>query len=594
MSSLLRLQDVGVAFGGRAAVKKLDLHLAAGEALALVGESGCGKSTTAMAIMGLLPSTAHVSGAIHFEGRDTLTLRPAQRRALRGSGMAMIFQEPMTSLNPVMTIGRQIAEVLLQHRPLSRRDARKRAIELLELVQIPDAVRRIDDFPHHLSGGQLQRVMIAIAIACEPRLLIADEPTTALDVTIQAQILALLDTLRREMQMALLLITHDLGVVGQIADRVAVMYDGEKLEEGPVDAIFDSPRHAYTQGLLGASLTLAHDQHYRDSRLAEVRAKRDEASGRVTFSLRHDRRISAAPDTPDMLKTRRNAQVAQTAHATRAAGAPLLRVRDLQMHYTRNGRTLRAVDGVSLDIARGETLGLVGESGCGKSTLSRTLLRLNPATAGTIELDGIDITQLHGNGLRTMRRTAQMVFQDPFGSLNPRHTVHAMLDAALRVHDVHDADERAHRIRDVLECVGLQANALHRYAHEFSGGQRQRIGIARALVLRPSLLICDEPVSALDVSVRAQVLNLLVELKRELGLSYLFISHDLAVVRYIADRVLVMHEGRIVEAGDHRSLWSRPQHAYTRQLIAAVPAVRGAPRPNQNDSNHHGTQRVHS
>jgi peptide/nickel transport system ATP-binding protein len=588
MSCVLELQDLSIAFGARQAVSGLDLHVDTGETLALVGESGCGKSTTALAIMGLLPSHAAVQGKILLDGQNLLSLNAARLRALRGAGVSMIFQEPMTSLNPVMTVGRQITEVLHQHGVLSRRSARERAVELLDLVRIPNPRARLDDFPHRLSGGQRQRVMIAMAVACEPRLLIADEPTTALDVTIQAEILSLLDDLRSRINMSLLLITHDLGVVGQYADRVAVMFAGAKVEEGDVGRLFRSPTHSYTKGLLGASLTLEHDLHYRDARLAEVRAVRDAATGEVAFALSRER----AHDTVDgqfFGQYGAGAAASETIVAKpgaphrlgSASSAPLLRVSDLHTHYTHNGHRVRAVDGVSLEIARGETLGLVGESGCGKSSLSRTLLRLVPSTAGKIELDGQDITNLDNHALRAVRRKAQMIFQDPFASLNPRHTVETMLDAALRVHDIADSDERRARILEVLRRVDLPVDSLRRYAHEFSGGQRQRIGIARALVLRPALVICDEPVSALDVSVRAQVLNLLVELKRDLGLSYLFISHDLAVVRYIADRVLIMNAGKIVEQGDHHAIWAHPKHEYTRTLIHAVPRppVDAAPLP---------------
>jgi peptide/nickel transport system ATP-binding protein len=568
MTRILDLQGLNISFGARKAVSALDLHVDTGETLALVGESGCGKSATALAIMGLLPSNATVHGKILLEDQDLLTLNGPRLRALRGAGVSMIFQEPMTSLNPVMTIGRQITEVLHQHLALSRRSALERAAELLDLVRIPNPRARLDDFPHRLSGGQRQRVMIAMAVACEPRLLIADEPTTALDATIQAEILSLLDDLRRRIKMSLLLITHDLGVVGQYADRVAVMFAGKKLEVGQVGDIFQSPAHSYTKGLLGASLTLEHDLHYRDGRLAEVRAVHNAETDEVDFALSRER----AQDTINGKQFGQHGSgISLPKRVGIATSGPLLRVSDLHTHYTRNGLTVRAVDGVSLEIARGETLGLVGESGCGKSTLSRTLLRLLPATAGKIELDGQDITNLGNQALRSVRRKVQMIFQDPFASLNPRHTVETILDAALRVHDVDDRDERHARIVEILRRVDLPVDSLRRYAHEFSGGQRQRVGIARALVLRPALVICDEPVSALDVSVRAQVLNLLVELKRDLGLSYLFISHDLAVVRYVADRVLIMHAGKIVEQGDHRAIWAHPTHEYTRSLIHAVP-----------------------
>jgi peptide/nickel transport system ATP-binding protein len=489
-------------------------------------------------------------------------------RSIRGNAISMIFQEPMTCLNPVLTIGQQIVEVLRQHEPLTRDAAWKRATELLDLVKLPEPARRVHDYPHNLSGGQRQRVMIAMAVACRPRLLIADEPTTALDVTIQAQILQLLDSLRRDLSMAVLLITHDLGVVGQYANRVAVMYSGETVEDGATQRIFTQPRHPYTKGLLGASLTLDENLHYRTRRLTEIRSHIDPATGLRDFSLSDERAATA----PNIVFTR-----SPYARSPASTGAPtqgqqgrppLLSVRDLVTRYDGKGNV---VDGVSFDIGHDETVGLVGESGCGKSTLSRTLLRLIQPSSGTISLDGTDITHLTGNKLRAIRPQVQMIFQDPYASLNPRQRVLDILDAALIVHGVGDKHERRRRIADITDRVGLAAKSLQRFPHEFSGGQRQRIGIARALVLQPKLVICDEPVSALDVSIRAQVLNLLVELKQSLGLSYLFISHDLSVVRYIADRVLVMNTGKIVESGDHDTIWSRPAHAYTRSLIDAVP-----------------------
>ncbi|MET0268244.1 MAG: ABC transporter ATP-binding protein [Duganella sp.] len=569
MSALLDVQQLDIHFGAHHAVRSLDLSIAAGETLALVGESGCGKSSTALALMRLLPDNARLGGRIVFEGRDLLTLPPAELRALRGSAVSMIFQEPMTSLNPVLTIGRQIVEVLQRHQPLSGAAARRRALELLDLVRLPEPQRRIDDYPHHLSGGQRQRVMIAMAVACRPRLLIADEPTTALDVTIQAQVLELLDSLRREFNMALLLITHDLGVVGQWADRVAVMYGGEKMEQGATEQIFTRPQHDYTRGLLGASLSLDGALHYRAQRLLEVSASTDPASGARSFTLSRGRRQQvAAPATP-----------VANASANINPGQPLLRLQDLSTRYASAHGPVTAVNGVSFDIGSGETVGLVGESGCGKSTLGKTILRLLDSAAGSIIFNGADITHLRGRQLQPFRRQAQMVFQDPYASLNPRHSVADILDSALRVHGVEQAAQRDQRAHRIIDQVGLPASALRRFPHEFSGGQRQRIGIARALVLQPSLLICDEPVSALDVSVQAQILNLLVDLKQEFGLSYLFISHDLSVVRYIADRVLVMNGGKIIESGDHRTLWNNPVNPYTRSLIGAVPAPAFATAP---------------
>ena len=563
MSTLIDIQGLNVAFPGHQAVRGLDLQIRSGETLALVGESGCGKSTTALALLGLLPRHARVQGRILFEGQDLLTLPERQRCALRGDRIAMIFQEPMTSLNPVLTLGDQIGEALRLHRGATARAARARAIELLDLVRVPEPQRRVDDYPHHLSGGQRQRAMIAAAIACQPALLVADEPTTALDVTVQAQILRLLDDLRAELGMGLLLITHDLAVVGEWADRVAVMVGGEKVEEGAASTLLAQPRHPYTQGLLGASLRLDDATHYSTLRLPEIRTRLDPASGKPVFGL-----VTPPPAPPS------------ANDPGPADGPPLLQVQDLRVQYqTRHGIST-AVDGVSFQLAPGETLGLVGESGCGKSTLSRTLVRLLSPASGRILLRGQDTTQLDRRQLAAYRQSVQMIFQDPYASLNPRHTVHDILEAALRIHHVPDRQERRRRIAHMLDAVGLPREALARYPSEFSGGQRQRIGIARALVLRPALVICDEPVSALDVSVQAQILNLLVDLKSEFQLSYLFISHDLSVVHYLADRVLVMNAGRIVEEGPNATLWRDARHPYTRSLIDALPqglAARGEP-----------------
>ena len=552
MSQLLDIRNLNVSFPGHDAVKNLSFGIAAGETLALVGESGCGKSTTALSLLRLLPDSARVSGSIVFEGRDLQTLPEEEICALRGNAISMIFQEPMTSLNPVLTIGQQVVEAIRLHRPLSAQAAKARAIELLELVRIPEPRRRFNDYPHNLSGGQRQRVMIAMAVSCHPRLLVADEPTTALDVTIQAQILELLDQLRRELSMAVLLITHDLAVVEQWAERVVVMYGGKKIEEARSEILFNRPRHPYTQGLLGASLQMEQNYHYRDGRLPEIRT--EQKGDERIFRLSGREHLQPLP--PISLTEK-----------------PLLSLQDVHTHYRSRNGVVHAVKGVSFDVAPGESVGLVGESGCGKSTLSKTIVRLLEPSAGKILLGGDDIAQLDVARLRPYRRRVQMIFQDPYASLNPRHTVAEILDAALVIHDVKDKAERRRRIEQIVDLVGLPQRALRSYPHQFSGGQRQRIGIARALVLKPALVICDEPVSALDVSVQAQILNLLVDLKREFGLSYLFISHDLSVVRYIADKVLVMHGGRIVESGDHNSIWQAPQHAYTRALIAAVPSA---------------------
>ncbi|MDR2128226.1 MAG: ABC transporter ATP-binding protein [Burkholderiaceae bacterium] len=557
---LLDVQHLNVRFRSRSgshhAVKNLVFSIAQGETLALVGESGCGKSTTALALLRLLGPEAELSGRILFDGRNIVDLPLPQLRSIRGYQISMIFQEPMTSLNPVHTIGSQIAETLRLHQGLSKEAARKRTLEMLDLVKIPEPQRRIDDYPHNLSGGQRQRVMIAMAVACQPRLLIADEPTTALDVTVQARILALLDQLRRDLSMGLLLITHDLGVVSQWADRVLVMFDGEKVEQAPAPQLFHHPQHPYAQGLLGASLHADKDVHYTQARLPEIHRLVDQISGERSFNL-------ITPELP----TRQNAS-----HVGDAGAPPLLRVQALHTTYRkREGGVFHAVDGVSFEIAKGETLGLVGESGCGKSSLSRTLLKLIPAASGQILFEGVDLAPLAEKQLKPWRKRIQMVFQDPYASLNPRRSVFDTLDAVLAVHGEKDRQQRRRRIAQTLDRVGLPGAAASRFPHEFSGGQRQRIGIARALIVRPSLVILDEPVSALDVSIQAQILNLLVELKEDFGLSYLFISHDLSVVRYIADRVLVMHQGKIVEEGDRQQIWEAPQHPYTQTLIAAVP-----------------------
>jgi peptide/nickel transport system ATP-binding protein len=545
--ALLELDGLNIHFPTQHAVRDLSLTVGQGETLALVGESGCGKSATALAITRLLAPNARVGGRILLDGENLLDFSPARMRAVRGRAISMIFQEPMSSLNPVLSIGTQLGEVLLQHEQLSRQAARQRAIELLDTVRIPEPQRRIDDYPHNLSGGQRQRVMIAMAIACHPRLLIADEPTTALDVTVQASILELLDKLRRELSMGLLLITHDLGLVSQWADRVAVMFAGEKVEEAVAAKLFAHPEHAYTRRLLASSLHFDQELHYHEARLPDTSEDAEDLQAHVPTG------VPAANE------------------AVVASQAPLLKLEDVHVAYRTGEKEFFAVKDLSFEIRRGETLGLVGESGCGKSTLSKTILKLIPAHSGRILLEGQDITRLGESAFRPLRAKIQMVFQDPYGSLNPRHTVEDILGGVLRAHGVADKTERHRRIVETLGHVRLSAKSLNRYPHEFSGGQRQRIGIARALILRPALVICDEPVSALDVSIQAQVLNLLVDLKQELGLSYLFISHDLSVVRYISDRVLVMQDGRCVEQGDYRSIWNAPQHPYTRSLIEAVP-----------------------
>jgi len=541
--SLLEVRGLTVHYQGEAAVQPLDFTLAAGETLALVGESGCGKSTTALALMGLLPDTARVAGSVCFEGTDLLTLRPRQLRRLQGDRLAMVFQEPLSSLNPVLTLGEQLVETLRQHTDLSRRQALTRAEELLAQVRLPRPAAHLREYPQQLSGGQRQRVLIA------------DEPTTALDVTVQAQILELLDSLRRELDMGLLLITHDLGVVAQQADRVIVMHDGEVLETGRTTQVFAQPRHPYTRGLVAASLGRDHQRHYRQERLVEIRVERPSAQA-PRYGLSSERYAPGRQPRPPQ-------------------GTPLLRAEGLRLSYP--GQPQPVLDDLSLTVGVRETVGLVGESGCGKSTLSRALLRLQTLDAGRIDFAGSEITALAERPLRAWRRHAQLIFQDAQAALNPRHDVTTLLDRVQRLHGQEDAAERQRARLAILDAVGLPRTSLGRLPHQFSGGQRQRLGIARALILKPRLLICDEPVSALDVSVRAQILNLLVELREAFDLSYLFISHDLSVVRYLADRVLVMQQGRIVEEATPAQLWQQPCHPYTRTLLAAVPGVATAP-----------------
>ncbi|MET3898956.1 peptide/nickel transport system ATP-binding protein [Devosia sp. UYZn731] len=562
MSRLLEVEDLTIRFGTAEPVRHLSFSLDRGETLAVVGESGSGKSLSALALMRLLPRNARIpNGAIRFEGTNLLELKDRQMRAVRGRDIAMIFQEPMTSLNPVATIGAQIVEVLRLHEKLSRKAARQRAIELLDLVKIPDPAQRIDDYPHQLSGGQRQRVMIAMAVACKPKLLIADEPTTALDATIQAQILELLDELRRKLSMGLLLITHDLGLVSRWSDRVVVMYHGDKLEELATGDLYAADRHPYTSGLTQASIRLDEEVHYTAQTLAEVKVVRT-PQGQNIYDVRQPERRALPSPVNDREQ--------------------LLVVNNLSVTYQSGSKAGKALDGASLTLAKGETLGIVGESGSGKSTLSKAVMRLVNSQEGSIVFQGRDISRLGAQQLQPVRRDLQMIFQDPFGSLNPRKTIREILEAPLIVHGVSNAAERRQRLAETFEHVRLPSMVADRYPHEFSGGQRQRIGIARALILRPSLVICDEPVSALDVSIQAQILNLLVELKTSLGLSYLFISHDLAVVQYISDRVIVMKDARIVEESDHRTIWRSPKTDYTRALIAAANDKGGrplAPRP---------------
>ncbi|WP_440997333.1 ABC transporter ATP-binding protein [Arhodomonas sp. SL1] len=529
--ALLAVDELAVAFGAQDVVRGVDLSVRAGETLALVGESGSGKSVTALSVLGLLPypHARHPAGRIRYRGEDILGAGEARLRALRGGEIGMVFQEPMTSLNPLHHVEKQIGESLTLHSGLTGAARRRRVLELLELVRLPEPERRLRAYPHQLSGGQRQRVMIAMALANDPALLIADEPTTALDVTIQAEILDLLADLKRRLGMAMLFISHDLNVVRRVADRVAVMKDGTVVEQGFAAALFASPSHAYTRELLAA-----------------------EPTGRPAPVAAQAQTVLEAEDMKVWFPLR---------------GGLLRRVRS----------HVRAVDGVSLVVRRGETLGIVGESGSGKTTLAFALLRLQPAR-GRIVLLGDDISRRRARALRPLRRRMQVVFQDPFGSLNPRLSVEQIVAEGLGVHRLADsATERGDLVAQALEEVGLGPELARRFPHELSGGQRQRVALARAVVLKPDLLVLDEPTSALDRTVQSQLVVLLRDLQARHGLAYLFISHDLALVRAMSHRILVMKDGRVVEAAEAERLFTRPAEAYTRRLIEA--AFGAAPEP---------------
>ncbi|MEO8936567.1 MAG: ABC transporter ATP-binding protein [Burkholderiaceae bacterium] len=554
ISPLLSIDDLRVDFVvGKnrvfQAVRGVTFDVPPNRTIAVVGESGSGKSVTAMAILRLLPDNARIGGTIRFDGRDLAKESISAIKRLRGNDISVIFQEPMTSLNPVFTVGNQVGETLALHAGLRSGALRARVLELLDEVGLPDAKRAIGRYPHELSGGQQQRVMIAIAIACNPRLLIADEPTTALDVTIQKQILDLIARLKREHAMSVLFITHDLRVVGEFADEVVVMQSGEVRERGTVAEIFDGARDPYTQALLACRPPLEH----RPARLPIVA---DFLSGRVSGA-------HVVDVLPDRLP--------------RPDGDVVLDVKHLSKSFrTRSGLfgsvDVPAVKSVSFSLRRGRTLGLVGESGSGKTTVGLSVMRLHDASAGEVWFEGRDLMTLSRSELTAMRRRLQIVFQNPYASLNPRFTVAQILLEPMRIHGIESDDAARIRVAtQLLKRVGLPETALRKYPYEFSGGQRQRIAIARCLTMRPEVLICDESVSALDVSVQAQVLNLLLDLQDEFGLAYLFISHDLAVVRYIADDVMVMHQGEVVEIADSDTIYRSPQNPYTRRLLASIP-----------------------
>ncbi|MBN4073819.1 ABC transporter ATP-binding protein [Beggiatoa alba] len=603
---LLRVNNLKTQFstsrGALRAVDGVSFEVRKGETFALLGESGCGKSMTALSIMRLVPQPAGhiVDGSVHLGDTDLLQLSEADMRATRGGRIAMIFQEPQSSLNPVLTVGEQIIESVLCHTPLKRAQAKTRVLELLDAVGIPDPKRRYKEYPHQLSGGMKQRVMIAIALAGEPELLIADEPTTALDVTIQAQVLSLLSDLQKQTGMAMLFITHDLGVVSDIADRIAVMYAGQVVEQAGRDEFFGSPRHPYTCKLF-ESVPRANK---RDESLAVI-------EGSVPSLLTHFSgcrfadRCDYAWDTcrhtiPRWLGDeeygvrchRFDDDVEQVVHQrvektvvaqvkVKPGDNILIKVDDLKVHFPiqkgllkRTVGQVKAVDGVSLEIAEGHTLALVGESGCGKTTVGKGILQLLTPTSGRVEFDGYELTTLDKKTMRGLRSEIQVIFQDPYSSMNPRMMVKDIIaEGMIAQNTVATRGERDRRIDELLDQVGLAADSKQRYPHEFSGGQRQRICIARALAVNPKLIICDEPTSALDVSVQAQILNLLKELQRSHGLAYLFITHNLSVVEYLAHDVAVMYLGRIVEYGPVDMVFAKPAHPYTEALLSAAPTL---------------------
>jgi peptide/nickel transport system ATP-binding protein len=606
---LLDVQDLHVRFDTSRdvvhAVDGISYSVRRGEVVAIVGESGCGKSVSSLAIMGLLakPAGRVTAGRILFEGRDLLTLSAEQMREIRGRDISMIFQEPMTSLNPVLSIGEQIMEPLFVHLKMDEGKARARALELLQLVGITDGERRLEQFPHQLSGGMRQRVMIAIGLACNPKLIIADEPTTALDVTIQAQILELMKDLSRRLNIALIVITHNLGVVARYADRVNVMYAAHIIEQGTADDVFLRPLHPYTIGLMRSVPRLdlprgirletieglppdlrspptgcrfAPRCPYRQDACLTEMVLRDIAPGHASACIRANEIIAGTLLTE--IARGKTAAVATTEHAEK----PLLVVEHLHKYFAVPAHgagilssrmvTVKAVDDVSFAIAPGETLGLVGESGCGKTTVGRTVLKLEMATEGTIRYAGTDITHSTAKDLRELRRAIQVIFQDPYSSLNPRMTIGQTIGEPMRVYGmVKNRKQEDDRVAELLSQVGLFPYMAERYPHQLSGGQRQRVGIARALALEPRFIVCDEPVSALDVSIQGQIINLLEDLQERLKLSYLFIAHDLAVVRHISDRVAVMYLGRIAEVADRDELYARPLHPYTQALLDAAP-----------------------
>ena len=555
---LLHVNELSISFFNKEneteIIHNISYHLNTNEILGIVGESGSGKSVSSLAVLGLLPKKISkiTKGTIIFNDQDLTTLSAKEFQKVRGNDIAMIFQEPMSSLNPSMTCGKQVIEILLQHTKLSKSEAKTETISLFEKVKLPLPDRIYKAYPHEISGGQKQRVMIAMAIACKPKLLIADEPTTALDVTVQKDIIELLKQLQAEENMSIIFISHDLALVSEIADRILVMYQGSIVEQGNVTNIFHKPQHTYTKALLSSKPSLK----VRLKRLPTIKDFMEGNSVTETIS----------------------ASQRQTTHETLYNNSPLLEVNNLEKEYvSKSGwfgkpESFKAVNQVSFKLYEGETLGLVGESGCGKSTLANAILLLDKSTAGQILYHGIDITKLNRTEVRKLRKDIQIIFQDPYASLNPRITVGRAIMEPMKVHGIGTSDsDRKEKVLELLLKVGLDDSYFNRYPHEFSGGQRQRIGIARAIALEPKLIICDESVSALDISVQAQVLNLLNDLKDNLGFTYIFISHDLAVVKYMSDQLLVMNNGKVEEMDDADIIYESPKKEYTKKLIHAIP-----------------------
>jgi peptide/nickel transport system ATP-binding protein len=572
---MLIVNDVSIQFktkeGLFSAVKNISFKIDKGEVIGIVGESGSGKSVTSLAIMRLLdPAVSIIQGEILLDDINLLKLPEKQMRTIRGNRIGMIFQEPMTSLNPVLSCGSQVAEAIMLHKGLSKKEAKQQTIALFNEVQLPRPEAIFNSYPHEISGGQKQRVMIAMALSCDPEILVADEPTTALDVTVQKTIIELLLRLKEERNMSLIFISHDLGVISEIADQVMVMYKGQIVEQGSITQIFNDPQHPYTKGLLACRPSTAH--HLRMLPTVSDFLRFDENGSIINSGL-----------SIQALQQRNAYSITQLAERKKKlyAQEPFLRVKNLCKWYPESTGFLqktksyiKAVNDVSFEVYRGETLGLVGESGCGKSTLGRSILRLIEPTSGQVFLENTDLQSLSTKQMRQMRRDIQIIFQDPYSSLNPRLTVGESIMEPLKVHQLYNNNtERRERVMELLKRVNLSPEHFNRYPHEFSGGQRQRIVIARALALQPQFIICDESVSALDVSVQAQVLNLLRELQEEFNLTYIFISHDLSVVKHIADRIMVMNKGIIEEVGDAEQVYYHPQKDYTKKLISSIPGM---------------------